>query len=706
MFASNRQWFRFTPLLTAVLFGLWMMVPLSAQQPEQPSQRYQPLRTIPPTAPVLNAQQKPLPTVKPSVPTASELATGRPGLNRQDGENAESATTRSGYAERQVNYQEPANPEGTTLPKLLDTPESSLIARPDTLSRVNQSQSTSTQPKLPLASDSGSFEAPAAANNQFAAQPNDPPKKTTPRIISLSSPKGGPQASPTTLPNSTASNFPLARKTGTAANLGRPNPQRAMMEISAPAIRVQSFGPQTIGINQASSFQVQVSNVGNQPASNLRVGIHLPLWVDIDNLKSSSGLFKITDGGDQPRIVWTLEQVPGNATETITIPATPRKAELFDMGVEWTFLPTAVKSSVTVTQPKLEMTISGPDDILYGDKAVYQVEIRNPGTGTAEQVMIKLPEALGGESQTIGDIAPGNSQRFQIELFARTAGVLDLLATASATGDLTTSVQRKVHVRRASLEVKLTGPARKYAGTDAKYQVTVTNRGDALAEGVMAAVALPSGVEYRGGLDRVEQTRTDLTWQVGTMKPGDTETYDLNFVLNTSGELQLEVGARGAGDLAASSQCVTSVQTVADLTLTVVDPRGPLPTGEDVTYEIRVKNRGSKAATNIDLVMHFANGIEPVSAKGMKNQISPGEVAFEPIPAIQPGQELVLTVVAQAEQGGTHVFRAQLSCDDSESSEIAQGTTRFYGETVQVQRNRKGTERTANDANADGPARK
>ena len=133
-----------------------------------------------------------------------------------------------------------------------------------------------------------------------------------------------------------------------------------------------------------------------------------------------------------------LTRIPGNSTQTITIPATPRKAELFDLGVEWTLIPRTAKASVEVTQPKLEMTISGPDDILYGDKAVYQVEIRNPGTGTAEQVLVKLPEALGGESQPIGDIPPGDSQRFQIELFALTAGELDLLATASAAGDLST----------------------------------------------------------------------------------------------------------------------------------------------------------------------------------------------------------------------------------------------------------------------------
>ena len=744
MFAFNKRSFGIVTLLTAVVCW-WSLatLPVSAQQPQQPSQRYQPLRNVPPTVHVPSVTTQRLPTVKKTVsPTTTNR---RPELNRlnpnlsqtlMDKNSVSQSKAEVSFTERQVNFDETNNNDGDnpSVPKLLETTGTSLIAKQETFSRINQSTPStadvpvpslgpapyslpdnsinqpparpgfqSKQPQTTRVSSSGSVD---GRDNGFALRQTNTDTKPRPGIISLSNQKTKPSGRSTTFPVSSATNFPLAKTSDTTAMSGFEKQHEAMFELSAPSISVRSFGPQTIGINKASSFQVHVSNSSSETAENVLVGIHLPQWVDVQNLQSSTGLFKITDGVEQARVVWTVDRIPGNSTQTITIPATPRKAELFDLGVEWTLIPRTAKASVEVTQPKLEMTISGPDDILYGDKAVYQVEIRNPGTGTAEQVLVKLPEALGGESQPIGDIPPGDSQRFQIELFALTAGELDLLATASAAGDLSTSVQRKVRVRRANLEVKLTGPARKYAGTNAKYSVTVTNRGDALAQGVIAAVALPSGVEYMGGLDSADQTPTGLTWNVGSMKPGDTETYNLNFVLNTSGELQLEVGVRGDGDLGASGQCVTTVETVADLTLNVVDPRGPLPTGEDVTYELRIKNRGSKAATNIDVVMHFADGIEPTFAKGMKNQVSTGEVAFDPIPVIQPGQELVLTVVAQAEKSGTHVFRAQLSCDDSDSSEIAQGTTRFYGETVKVPLKTSAMNRTANDLQPSGQTKK
>ena len=727
MLAYHKHSFGISTLSTAIICWCTVLsLSAVAQQPQPPSSRYQPVRNVPPSVHIPTANTQRLPQVG----LTKDQTTAGTGskLNFSDAIQTEKIDTKTGanrYTAQQVSYEMPQdNQENPSVPKLFQGTGNSLIEQETTLSRMNQSQprqntqqpddrnqknaslgfpSTTlvetTKPTNLRSSAATSFSPPAQTvsfgrssgedTSRTTTGSNGTDRKSTPKIISLSSPN--PSSNKTTLPlqNTTPRNF----DGGPMASAEQSSPT---MELSAPAILVKTYGPDTIGINKSSMFRVTVTNGGGTAAKNLLIGIKLPQWVDIQNLQTTTGLFKITEGVEQARIVWTIDEIMANSTQTITIPATPRKAELFEMGVEWTFIPQNAKTSIAVTQPKLEMTVSGPDDILYGDKAVYQVEVRNPGTGTAEQVRVKLPEALGGESQSIGNIPPGDSQRFQIELFARTAGKLSLIATASASGELTTSVERKVRVRRANLEVKLTGPPKKYSGTDAKYAVTVTNNGDAIAHNVIAALAMPSGVEYLGGLDSIKKTGTGLNWNVGALNPGDSETYNLNFVLNTSGELHLEAGARGEGDLGNSCQFVTAVQTVADLTLSVVDPRGPLPTDENVTYEIRVKNRGSKMATNVNVVMHFANGIEPTAAAGMKNEVTPGEVAFQPIPVIEPGQELVLSVVAQAQQSGTHVFRAQLTCDDSDSREIAQGTTRFYAEGIENQAKDSKAPQTAN----------
>ena len=463
----------------------------------------------------------------------------------------------------------------------------------------------------------------------------------------------------------------------------RAQERNAAISLNAPAIEVETFGPAKIGVNKPAIYKVVVKNNSSTKAERILVGINLPQWVDIENVNLTTGGKEITDGENQARLVWSIDKIPGNASQTITVTAVPRKAEVFDVGVEWTLVPRVGKANVAVTEPKLNMTIAGPAEVLYGETALYHVTVRNPGTGAAENVIVMLPEALGGERATLGDIEAGKEKVFQVELLARTAGELNLIATAAADQELKTSAERGLTVRRANLDVSLEGPGLKYSGSGAQYTVTITNDGDATANEVVTAVALPPGVKYLSGVESVKIIDGGMRWPVGALEPGQTRTYKINCLLNTSGDLQLEVGARGKGELAASSACLTTVETVADLVLTVADPKGPLPTGEKIPYQIKVQNRGSKTAKGVNLVMQFSDGIEPVDATGLAHRIAEGQVLFNPIAQIDPGQEMTFKVNAEALKSGTHIFRAQLTCQDSDAREIAEGTTRFFGEQIQ-----------------------
>jgi len=466
----------------------------------------------------------------------------------------------------------------------------------------------------------------------------------------------------------------------TAANV--PAIEKATVKIAAPAIEVVTVGPQTIGINKASEYKVVVRNNSSIRAERILVGVNMPTWVDIENLSLTSGGKEITDGEGQARLVWSVDQVPGNSSQTMTISAVPRKAEIFDVGVEWTLVPLVGKASIRVTEPKLEMSISGPKEVQYGETALYHVAVRNPGSGAAENVSVMLPEALGGERATLGVIPPGKEKHFQVELLARAAGDLNLVATAAAEGNLKVEAEQALVVRRAALSISMTGPALKYAGGVGKYSVTLTNTGDATATELDAGVALPSGVKYLKGIDAASLFDRGVRWPIGSLAPGESRHYEFFCQMETSGDLKLEVGARGKNDLAASSEFKTTVETVADLVLSVADLKGPLPTGEEVPYTIKIRNRGSKAAKGVNLVMHFSDGIEPQSAKGLKHQIGPGKVIFSPIPRIDPGQEMTFEVLAEASKSGTHIFRAQLTCEDSDAHEIAEGTTRYFGDSI------------------------
>src|SRR5262249_37428358 len=124
----------------------------------------------------------------------------------------------------------------------------------------------------------------------------------------------------------------------------------------------------------------------------------------------------------------------------------------------------------------------------------------------------------------------------------------------------------------------------------------------------------------------------------------------------------------------------TNVEALADLKLEVVDPQGPSAVGEEIVYEVHIRNRGTKAAENVDVAGFFSNGIEPVNAQGAGNQISPGQIVFKPIAVIGPLSEVVLRIKARADQPGNHVFRTEVSCPSVGAKLASEETTLFYGD--------------------------
>lgn len=483
---------------------------------------------------------------------------------------------------------------------------------------------------------------------------------------------------------STAKGVSKPDTTGLGSALTKPSPLGAdnRFNLTSPAIQLETFGPQSIGIHKKSQFKIVARNSSDVDAERVSVAISMPTWVRLDAINATHGRKESGEDQKSSRVLWTLDRLAARATQTITVDVIPTKAERFDLQVELIQQPRNGLAQVEVTEPRLEMKIAGPSEVQYGETAIYQVTVRNPGTGRAEGVSVMLPEALGGERATLGDIGPNEEKNFRVELLARTAGALDLATTATAGGNLQTSAAKQILVRRASLATAIKGPPVKYSGTVGVYDIEIRNTGDATARDVVAALALPNGVKYLEGIEAVDNVESGLRWNLGTLDSGDVRTYRVALQLNADGKVQLELGARAAGDIASVGQTATVVETLEDVVLSIDEPKGPQPSGESVEYVIHVRNRGSRAASNLNLVMNFSEGIEPTTAAGHGFQLAPGQVVFKPIERIEAGEEVVVKVQAKAGAPGTHLFRAQLTGETEETREMCEGTTRFYGDDL------------------------
>ena len=94
--------------------------------------------------------------------------------------------------------------------------------------------------------------------------------------------------------------------------------------------------------------------------------------------------------------------------------------------------------------------------------------------------------------------------------------------------------------------------------------------------------------------------------------------------------------------------------------------------------EIKIVNRGTKVATNIDVVGQFGYGVEPVKTEGRRAELLPGQAVFNPIDSLGPGEEIVLKVYAQASKAGRHKFRAVVKSSDPETALVQEEMTWFH----------------------------
>lgn len=477
-------------------------------------------------------------------------------------------------------------------------------------------------------------------------------------------------------PPRTTPNNPVSATTSSVAAA-----DRTSFKTVGPTIQVETLGPRSIAINKPAEFEIRVTNSGSQEARGLTVEANFPAFVDLMSARPSSGAFDQQTNPEQPRMKWRIENLPPGGTQSAVLQVIPRSAMLFDFQVQWVADPLRGQAAIQVTEPKLDMRIAGPAEVQYGETAIYTVSIRNPGTGIAENVEIMLSEDLGGQRATVGNIQPGEERTFEVELIPGDAGNLALEAFAKA-DTLEHSAKKEIIVRRANLEIAVDGPPAAYAGTTCTYRISVKNTGDAIARDIIAAAVLPIGTQYIGGIETAEVINGGLRWNIGNLPIGEETSFEIQCVYNQAGDLRFEAGIRAADDLAATQTVQTKIAALADLVLSVESPKGPLPIQEPVTYILRVKNRGTNVGKQIQLAMQFSEGIEPVNASGLSFTTEPGEITFQAIESLEVDQELTIRVQAMASISGNHRFRAVLTCDDPVSEEIAQGTTRFYGDEI------------------------
>lgn len=473
--------------------------------------------------------------------------------------------------------------------------------------------------------------------------------------------------------------------------VARERSSNVLINRKSPIIGVETEGPRRIRVGKPAKYKVSIQNTGDLAATDVKVNVKIPSWNDISNAKATAGTTETALANDRGvGLSWKISNLQARSLEELILWIVPRESRPFDLEVEWSHSPVASQTLVEVQEAKLEMNVIGPAEVVYGQREMYKLSLSNRGTADAENIIVQLLPTDPGEteiaSHPIGLVVAGETKVIDLELVARKPGTLLIKAEATGNGAIHATAEAEVLVRRAELKIDMTGPKFKYAGTDATYHITVSNPGNATARNVHVSTMLPPGTTIvstsAGG--RTDGRPGKIEWSLGTLHPNDEATFETRCTLGSAGRNRPQAVCVADDDLRDSVAIETLVEAVADLVLEVDDPPGPVPTGEDVTYHIRVRNRGSSAAESVELVAFFTNGIEPVLVEGQGHTIQPGQVILQTISSLAAGQEGVFKIVAQASQPGVHIIRVQLRCESLGISMVEEETTRCYsrGEIV------------------------
>ena len=207
-----------------------------------------------------------------------------------------------------------------------------------------------------------------------------------------------------------------------------------------------------------------------------------------------------------------------------------------------------------------------------------------------------------------------------------------------------------------TLSVQKIMPAEVQVGKTASFKIEVRNIGQVTAHEVMLSDEVPQGARLVAANPPATQASSgQMTWSLGSLRPGDESIVEIQFVPTREGEL----GSVATLHFAASASART-LATQPQLTLDVrTESRSMI--GEQVVVQIDVKNVGSGQARNVVVDQPLPQGLQHPAGQALEYEV--GDLA--------PGESRQIELVLDATQPGQTANLMQLRCEGEVHAEQA-----------------------------------
>lgn len=346
--------------------------------------------------------------------------------------------------------------------------------------------------------------------------------------------------------------------------------------------------------------------------------------------------------------------------------------------------------TLTVAEPQLEITVTGPTELSVGDPATQTVVVRNPGTGVATNIKLeaRVPEGLehvrGNRLvMNIGSLNPGESRQVRLALAAVAGGQQILQVEASADAGLVQTAAAELTVAAPKLKASIDGPGLRYLGREAVYTLRVENEGASATDAVQMVHRIPEGFDFvrsdRGA--RFDESTRLLTWFVGRLGADQPQELHVTLIAREAGEFVHAVRAASEHGSYSDAQLTTRVEGTPSLVVEVADLDDPVEIGVETAYQVVITNEGTASSHDVALACEIPAGLTLLQAEGpSEHRIRSNTVEFLPVTEIRAGETVMYRVHVKGAEIGDKRFRCRLTSAHLSQPLFTEEFTKFYGE--------------------------
>ena len=467
-----------------------------------------------------------------------------------------------------------------------------------------------------------------------------------------------------------------------ASGTGKPG-GRQLEGPQTPSVTVEKSGPAETQVGKTASFQTKIRNTGQIPAHSVEVRDEVPKGTRLVSTSPRASQ------GVRGELVWQLGTVkPG---DEIVVEMQVMPLEEGEIGSVATVHFSAEASVRTIaTKPELLVKTTGPSQATIGEEIGLSIVISNPGSGAASGVVLeaKIPPSLrhpaGADLEyEVGVLKPKESRQLELKLTAVEPGAVNLPLIARGEANLKTDGRFEMEVVAPRLEVAMEGPKRRFLEREATYILSVSNPGTAPARQVQLVCQLPPGLQFvnANNAGQYEAATRTVHWLLEELPVRETGKVELTTMPTEAGEQKLLVRSMAEKGVSAEREQPVLIEGVAAIRFDLTSTANPIVRGGETTYEVRVINQGSKAATNVRVSLLLPPEMRALAAEGpTKQQIETNRVVFEGLSRLAPKAETTYRVRVQGLQPGDLRIRAQLLTDEIQTPVTKEESTRVYSD--------------------------